>query len=439
MHFDLGEMNDARYTPLPQMESDVTSMRMNRSQHCRIEPLESRRLFTYTLTNLAALDPFGGSGLENGIANAPDVNNTGVVSAPAPAGKYEHGKVRVIRSGAPRLIDVANFGTKVNSYTRGINEKNQTVGSFVDSKSIEHAFVSTLGKKDAVVLKKLPDVKGRTGAVAYAINKNGLVAGSAGPLTSDEQAVVWTPDSAGVYKATALPRIGITDLEGFYASAVALDVNDAGVVAGIATDESLHQRGVIWKKGTKGYAATDLGALSGGVGYSFAYSINELGQAVGSSSAKDLRTHPVLFSLNSKGKYSLTDLGLPSGADSAEAVDINESGVIVGYAMYAGDKHAFLWAKNSKGRYVATDLSSLLPDNSQWTLDQPTSINDSKTIVGKGTFQNAETTWMLTFSGKGYAITLASQTSSLPAGQAAPPAKATPIFSTQRVAESVLL
>lgn len=432
-------MYHARYTPLPQRESDVTSMRMNRPKHCSVEPLEGRRLFTYTLTNLAALDPFGGAGLENGIANAPDVNNTGVVSAPAPAGSFEHGKVRVIRSGAPRLVDVANFGSKVNSYTRGINEKNQTVGSFVDSKSVEHAFVSTLGKKDAVVLKKLPDVKGRTGAVAYAINKNGLAVGSAGPLTSDEQAVVWTPDSAGVYKATALPRIGITDLEGFYASAVALDVSDAGLVVGIATDESLHQRGVIWKKGSKGYSATDLGALSGGVGYSFAYSINELGQAVGSSSAKDLRTHPVLYSLNSKGKYALTDLGLPSGADSAEAVDINESGVIVGYAMYAGDKHAFLWAENSKGRYVGTDLSLQLPSNSQWTLDQPTSINDSKTIVGKGTFQNAETTWMLTFSGKGYAISLASQTSALPASTGAAPARMTQTFSTQRIADSVLL
>lgn len=409
----------------------------------QIEPLESRRLLTFTLTNLE-LRSHGGQGIENGLSGSPELNNLGTVAGTGSPSLtiFDHATLRVVRSGVVKQIDVGAFGPTLNSYGRDLNEKNQVVGETTDSKGVPHAFISTLGKKDAVTLKKLGDVKGISGTIAYAVNKSGVVAGGAGLLTGKDVAVVWTPGAGGKYSLTQLPRVGTSLIPGQGPSSIATDINDAGVIAGSGIGSTLTQRAAIWKKGSKGYAVTDLGGLPGGFQNSAAYAINEKGQVVGMAGAKDFRPHPVLFSLNSKGKYGITDLGLPAGADSAEAIDINESGVIVGRATFSGEPHALLWTKNSKGKYTMTDLHKQLPAGSNWALEQPTSINDSNSIAGEGLFNGGVATWVMTFSGKGFAIKLATVPASLPSSTQAPRAPATAatkIFSTHDIAESVLL
>jgi uncharacterized membrane protein len=411
-----------------------------------IQSLESRRLFTYTLTNLDPIDSRGGAGLENSLDNSPDISNAGAITGNSTAFGtiFSHATLRVVRTSGIKIIDVGNFGEKVNSYARGMNEKSQTIGEFTDSKGVDHAFISTLGKKDVVVVKKLGDVKGISGTNAYAINASGLVVGTAGLNTGKEQALVWTPTSSGTYSIVKLPRVAASQVGvNFGPNSIAMDISDAGVIAGSGAGATLLSRAAIWKKTSKGYVATDLGAIAGGFGDSNAYAINELGPVVGQSSGKDFKPHPVLFALNSKGKYAVTDLGLPAGADSAVAIDINEKGIIVGKATFGSESHAMLWAKNSKGRYVATDLEAQLPAGSQWSLEQPTAINDSNTVIGTGLFQNAVNTWQLTFSGKGYAIKLAAPVSAtVQSVQTAAPSTSTTTtkpFSKERIAESVLM
>jgi probable HAF family extracellular repeat protein len=406
---------------------------------CRVESLESRRLLTYTLADLS-LVAHGGEGLEQALFNSPDVNNPGAVVASKSVRKgIRHAMLRVERSGSPTLIDVGNFSRKVTSYGYGVNTSNQTVGAFIDSKGLSHAFTSTLGGGDAVTVRKLPDAKGLNGAIAYAVNSGGLAVGSGGNETAREQGLAWEKDSNGNYSVVPLRRLGTRPvIPTFIATSIALDVNDDGVIAGMAFNNNTRQRAVIWKKNSSGYAVTDLGALRGGLGESYGAAINETGQVVGFSGGSDFKNHAVLFSPNSKGRYSVINLPMPAGADGAQATDISETGVIVGQATFGNTAHAMLWRKNSKGKYSALDLNSQLPGGSGWSLTQSTAINDDGTIVGAGRHSGAAATWMLKPAGKGSGITVASL-----AGGASTTAAAssTPFSSTRipRIAEQVLL
>lgn len=374
---------------------------------CRFESLESRRLLTYTLTNLH-LDASGGAGLENGLANSPEINNAGTIAAVGPTGaSHPHATLRVVRSGTVKTIDVGNINTNFNSVAKGLNESNQVVGAYTDAKQIQHAFLSTLGKKDAVTIISLGGVKGVSGTIALGLNKSAVVVGQAGALTGKELAVVWARNPKGAYVATALSRLSKTST-----SAIAFDINDKGVIVGTAVDAKQRQRAVIWTKSSNAYAITDLGAFKTGSQTAYGFAINELGQVVGSSTGADFRPHAVLYSPDGNGKFTMTDLGIPKGADASEATDLNESGVIVGRATFGSVAHTIIWTKGSDGKYTATDLQKQLPAKSGWKLEQPTSINDTGTIVGRGLFRSNDTTWMLTPSGKGSAIKLATTTSS---------------------------
>src|SRR4029079_18139227 len=112
-----------------------------------------------------------------------------------------------VRSGVVKLIETGNFGAKLDSLARDLNEKNQVVGEYNDSKGIPHAFISTIGKKDVVTDKKLGDIKGISGTIPMALNASAVVVGVAGLNTGKEEAVVWTPGAAGAYTAAKLPRI----------------------------------------------------------------------------------------------------------------------------------------------------------------------------------------------------------------------------------------
>jgi probable HAF family extracellular repeat protein len=409
---------------------------------CQVESLETRRLFAYSLTNLT-LVPRGGAGLEQELFNSPDVNNGGTAAGSKSVSKgIRHAILRVVRNGTPTFIDVGNFSSKTQSFGYGLSTSNQTVGEFIDSKGVSHAFTSTLGASDVVTVRKLGDAKGLVGSIAYAANKNGLVVGSGGNGTAREQALAWVKDGSGNYSVVPLRRLGTKPvIPTFIETSLALDVNDAGVIAGMAFNNATDERAVVWKKTSSGYAVTDLGALAGGQGDSYATAINESGQVVGFSSGSDFVQHAVLFTPTSGGKYSVASLPSPAGSDGAQATDIAENGVIVGQALFGNTQHAMLWRKNSKGKYTALDLNSQLPGGSGWTLLQATAINDTGTIIGAGTLNGATATWMLKPSGSGSGITVASLSNSntTPAASTASPFSTTKIATPRRVAADVLV
>jgi len=211
----------------------------------RVELLESRRLLAYTLTNLG-FESSGGAGLENGLFNSPDVNTPGTVAGIGIAESiYDHAMLRVVRSGKAKNIDVGKIATRTNADSRGLNDKNQVVGDWTDTKGTNHAYISALGAGDKVTITKLGDVKGLQGATAYAVNNSGLAVGSAGMLTGAEQATAWVPAKGGKFTTTPLPRLGSSTLPGFTASSIALDVNDKGAIVGMAVDSNFRQRAVI--------------------------------------------------------------------------------------------------------------------------------------------------------------------------------------------------
>jgi uncharacterized membrane protein len=397
---------------------------------------------SYTLTDLAPFDAVGGAGYENGDKNAPDINASGVVVGPGlqPDGLRAHATARFVKNGTVTLVDVGNIDLHLVSDARGVNDANQIVGAYTDNTGTDHAFLAQFGKKGRVVLTPLGDVAGLQGSVAYAINNLGQMVGSAGQLTGAEQAVLWQLGKKGRVVQTPLPRLGSGDiLPGINFPAIANDVNDNGIVAGMATDSNLQQRATLWLPGKKGrlspvalegLGGTAIGTLNG----SYAHAINDHNVVVGNALASDLKFHPTAWIPGKKGRFSIVELGAPKGSDGAGVAQaVNDDGVIVGKTQFGADEHATIWIPGKKGRYTAIDLNTYLPKASPWTLEEATSINDAGTIVGSGT-NPGDGTWMLTLNKKS-AATLLTAT-------ATPTTRSTPnnnsIFSQRNISEDLL-
>jgi len=110
-----------------------------------------------------------------------------------------------------------------------------------------------------------------------------------------------------------------------------------------------------------------------------------------------------------------TDLGVPAGYDDSEAACINNRSEIVGRCFREDSPiHTFLQSqaghssplqryleRHMTGAFVCKDgrmqdLGELIPKNSDWTLEQASSINDSGQIVGKGFHHGQERAFLLT-------------------------------------------
>jgi probable HAF family extracellular repeat protein len=190
--------------------------------------------------------------------------------------------------------------------------------------------------------------------VAYAINDNGRIVGSAsglGPfLFVDGKAVSLGAEGGNAYA-----------------------VNNADQVVGLVSDKA-----VLWTAG----AATDLEALPGD-GYSWASDINDRGEVVGSSGASSVTDGQAFLYTPSAG---MTALGRLDAADAYSiALSINNCGHVVGTSGTNADLYAtnglraFLFAD---GRML--DLNDLIPASTGVVLTAAASINDNEQIAGRG-------------------------------------------------------
>jgi uncharacterized membrane protein len=399
---------------------------------------------SYTLTDLDPFDAVGGAGSENGDKNAPDINASGVIVAPGlqPDGLRPHATARFVKNGHVTLVDVGNIDLHLTSDARGVNDANQIVGAYTDNTGTDHAFLAQFGKKGRVVLTPLGDVAGLPGSIAYAINNLGQMVGSAGQLTGAEQAVLWQLGKKGRVVQTPLPRLGSGNIvPGIEFPTIANDVNDSGVIAGMATDSNLQQRATLWFAGKKGryspvaldgLGGTGLGALNG----SYAHAMNNANVVVGNALASDLKFHPTAWIPGKKGRFSIVELGAPKGSDgSGIAQAINDNGVIVGKTQFGSDQHATIWIPGKKGRYTAIDLNTYLPKGSTWNLEEATSINNDGTIVGAGTHPG-DGTWMLSLNKKSAAATLTLAPAAAPAPATTPTTSS--FFSQRNISDDLL-
>jgi probable HAF family extracellular repeat protein len=207
-------------------------------------------------------------------------------------------------------------------------------------------------------------------SAAFGINASGQIVGK-----RSEIAAVW--DHGTVASLGTLPN----DYES-YAVAINSFGQIAGVSRGAATHPFFYDHGVMTLAGDlDGYAVGEAMAL------------NDVGEVVGTTFNYNVR--PYAWHAYVWRNGITTDLGmLQTGATWNVANAINNSGVIVGLAMFIdGDvsSHAFVY-KDGHMR----DLNTLIPAQTGWVLTSATAINDAGRIVGSGTLNGQNHTFLLT-------------------------------------------
>jgi probable HAF family extracellular repeat protein len=287
--------------------------------------------------NIIVLPGLGGSSsLANGI-NAPG-EIAGEASLPGDlvthATLWSHGQV----------TDLRTLGG-VNSFAGNVNSHGQVTGTSEIATSgvpVDHAF---LWQRD--VMSDLQTLGGNT-SFAFAINEQAQITGQSDVSTALD------------------PTFGIPVFHGF-----------------------------LWDGGEM----ADLGLLLGG-NFSYGQDMNNELEIVGAADLLgDLSSHGYLWR-----KGVVTDLGVAPGDTSSGAFGINNNGQIVGISALAPNDfflppaeeflcpcHAALWVGGQ-----AVDLNTLIPANSGWQLTLATGINDHGQIVGQGTFNNSQRSFLLT-------------------------------------------
>ena len=150
------------------------------------------------------------------------------------------------------------------------------------------------------------------------------------------------------------------------AGATAVGINNAGLVVG----QSLPSSHAFLYDG----AMHDLGTLGGDA--SDATALDNSGQAVGWSDLAAGGSDAFLYDTKTG---VMKDLGTLGGATS-QARGINDQGQVVGSAATSSGSSVAFVCDGTK----MVDLNSLLPANSNWTLDSATAINNHGQIVGYG-------------------------------------------------------
>lgn len=319
-----------------------TPWRRRTDRKPRVEPLESRWVPSYTITNVGALGTHGAVPAENGLNNKGALVGFSLVSgAGFQAFEYTH----------HRLKDLGTLGGP--SYANGINDSGTVVGVSLPNSSTGTVFIDRGGKikelapfSQSALVSDLYDI---------AINDHNEVTG-------------FTASNGDDVLLEHGKQVDIGSLDGN--GSVGLALNNSGevvgysVVSGAGTNNpDIHA--FAYSKGKM----TDLGTL-GGV-WSYADGVNAKGEIVGSSDAGNGVQAPFIYE---HGRMiNLGSLGGTWGIAHA----INDHGVIVGTSYTAsGAEHAFI---DQNG--TMTDLNSLIPANSGYVLFRGVAINDKGQIL----------------------------------------------------------
>jgi len=341
------------------------------------------------------------------------------IGTPAPGGTAQSPVSRY------RITDLGTLGGDGSTAT-GLNDRGQVVGygEIEPGTGVSHAFLWEKGR-----MRDLGSLGGER-SYARGINRHGDVVGSAEIAPDVEHAVLW--------KNRKIRDLGVLPGGGYSG---ATGINDRGEIVGLGDNVIANRfgyfevtRSFIWKSG-KLRMLDDLDSRPGpGEGSSYASAINNRGVVVGE--AERIRgeaaspviwlagsTHRILPVVQREGwAYALNDVDQVVGrivndSDSfpemeayvwknghlqklpsltpelnSVALGINRRGQIVGSAVTPMDElRAVLWEGDA-----VTDLNELIPEDSDWILEEATAINRSGQIVGSGRHGESSHAFLLT-------------------------------------------
>lgn len=217
------------------------------------------------------------------------------------------------------------------SQASGINDQGTIVGQVRQNPSDP---LQAFRMESGGALQLLEGLSSGTAAQAFDINNLGIVVGLAEGTEGFSRAVRWGAD--GVIE-------DLGTLGGQYSEAYA--VNDAGVVVGMAEDGAGNLRAF---KKMPGGGMEALPTPFGG--FSVASDVNEDGVVVGEMTTVTGATHAVIWTPDGQ----VIDLGTLGGTSSGAGA-INNDGVVVGSSRVgSGATHAFVWSPSDS---VMRDLS----------------------------------------------------------------------------------
>jgi probable HAF family extracellular repeat protein len=321
-----------------------------------------------------------------------------------------------------------------------INDSGQVVGTMkmVGSDKGQPAVwtpITPNAPTGTIAFCSLPPVKGVIGGTGEAINASGQVVGTAGNSTTTTGntklfgglAFLWTSLTTtidlGTLGGTTVTPFGMNDigqvvgrsslhqvgpLHAFLYSGpgarkggqmfdlgvgAAWGINALGQVAGSQQPDGSHYSNpYVWTPSVPNGTTGSFTILRQSQGH--AYAINASGQVVGDySDSSGGGTFLWTPSIPNGTTGTFLDLGsLVGGGSSAFA--INASGQVVGSSQMAdGTGHAFLYSGE-----VMVDLNVLLDPitGAGWVLESATGINAAGQIVGWGSHNGQETTYLLT-------------------------------------------
>lgn len=214
-----------------------------------------------------------------------------------------------------------------------------------------------------------------------AINNQGWVAGQAsgqynghpqyGYLSFHHASLHLSPDQV----------FDLGDLPGGLLSSIARGINDAGATVGQSSGgvpgQTSYWYAMHWSAAG---AMSNLGALWGQTGDSFAYDINNLGQVALQLPNGSGGSQAAIWQADSG--FSL--IALLPGASQARAQAINDAGVAVGWAGPYGiaGSDAFVWSSASGTLRLDDRLDAQL--GAGWDILDATGISENGHIVGRG-------------------------------------------------------
>src|SRR5712692_4069225 len=318
-----------------------------------------------TLVDLGTLP--GGN---NSLANA--INGHGQIAGLSENGLFDLRPV-LWRNG--QVVDLGDFGGP-SGFANGINNRGQVVGAV--QTDIPDPFFGTQFRPflwQNGVLRNLGTLGGPDAAADF-VNESGQVAGSS--------FVNLAPfDCFGLLPAVIHPffweRGKMQDL-GTLGGTCSIDraLNNRGQVAGLshlAGDQSIHP--FLWDHGTM----IDLGTLGGSSGFVFA--MNDAGDVAGNSYLPgDEVRHAVLWR---SGK--IIDLGTIGDDPCSDAHGMNIRGQVVGSSNDCVEElHGFLWQLDGP----MIDLNAFVPPDSDLTITDGQTINDSGEIAASGMLPNGD-------------------------------------------------